>query len=74
MIRAQFGDVLKRRGLEKISCKPGDKFDPSVHEAIAEIDSELPAGSVVSEIESGYKLFEKVLRATRVTVSKEKNV
>jgi molecular chaperone GrpE len=72
MIRAQFGDVLKRRGLEKIVCKPGDKFDPSVHEAIAEIDSELPAGSVVNEIEAGYRLFEKVLRATRVTVSKDK--
>lgn len=74
MIRAQFGDALKKRGLERIACKSGDMFDPAMHEAIAEVDSELPAGSVVEEIEAGYKLFEKVLRATRVTVSKEKNV
>ncbi len=72
MIRAQFGDVLKKRGLERIPCKPGEKFDPMFHEAIAEVDSDLPAGMVVEEIEAGYKLFEKVLRATRVTVSKDK--
>ena len=72
MIRAQFGDVLKKRGLERIACKPGDKFDPAIYEAIAEVDSELPAGAVVEEIEAGYRLFDKVLRATRVTVSKEK--
>lgn len=73
MIRAQFGDVLKKRGLERIGCKQGDKFDPAIHEAIAEVDSELPAGAVVEEIEAGYRLFEKVLRATRVTVSKDKS-
>lgn len=72
MIRAQFGDALKKRGLERIACKPGDKFDPAVHEAITEVESDLPAGSIVSEIEAGYKLFEKVLRATRVVVSKDK--
>ena len=74
MIRAQFGDVLKKRGLERITCKTGDKFDPAIYEAIAEVDSELPAGAVVEEIEAGYRLFDKVLRATRVTVSKEKGV
>lgn len=72
MIRAQLGDALKKRGLERIPCKAGDEFNPAVHEAIAEVDSNLPAGSVVEEIEAGYKLFEKVLRATRVMVSREK--
>lgn len=73
MIRAQFGDVLKKRGLERIPCEKGEQFNPSVHEAIAEVDSELPAGVIVEEIEAGYRLYEKVLRATRVIVSKDKN-
>ncbi len=73
MIRAQFGDVLKKRGLERIPCEKGEQFNPSIHEAIAEVDSEFPAGAIVEEIEAGYRLHEKVLRATRVIISKDKN-
>lgn len=70
LIRAQIEDILKKRGMEKMSVKPGDAFDPAVAEALSEISSEHPPGTVVEEIEPGYRLYEKVLRPARVIVSK----
>lgn len=70
MIRAQISDILKKRGLERIPLKPGDDFNPAVAEAIAEGESDLPAGTVIEEIEPGYRLHDKILRAARVKVSK----
>ena len=70
MIRAQLEDILKRKGLERISAIPGTPFDPSVHEAIASVDSEKPSGSIVNEAEKGYMLHGKLLRPARVIVAK----
>lgn len=72
MIRSQIEDILKKRGLEKISLQPGDPFDPSVAEAIAEGESEQPPGTIAEEIEPGYRLYDKVLRPARVKLSKGK--
>ncbi len=70
LIRSQIEDILKKRGLAKITIKPGDPFDPAVAEAMTEVASEQSPGTVVEEIEPGYKLHDKVLRAARVIVSK----
>ena len=72
LIRSQIEDILKKRGLEKIAIKPGDAFDPAVAEAMTEVASESPPGTVVEEIEPGYRLHEKVLRAARVIIAKNK--
>ncbi len=72
MIRAQMEDILKRHGVERINVKPGDKFDPSVSEAIAEVASELPDGAIVEEIEPGYRLYDKIVRPARVKIAKSK--
>jgi molecular chaperone GrpE len=73
LIRTQIDDILKKRGLEKISVKPGDAFDPSFAEALSEVESEQPPGMIVQEIEPGYKLYERVIRPARVIISKENN-
>jgi molecular chaperone GrpE len=70
IIRSQIEDILKKRGLEKIAISPGDVFDPAVAEAMLEIESEYPPGSVVDVAEQGYRLHEKILRPARVIVSK----
>jgi len=70
LIRTQIEDILKKRGLTKIDVKDGDAFDPSVAEALSEIASDKPPGTVVETIELGYRLHEKVLRPARVIVSK----
>lgn len=70
LIRSQIEDILKKRGLEKIDLKPGDPFDPAVAEALSEVVADRPPGTIVEEIEPGYRLHDKVLRAARVIVSK----
>lgn len=70
MIRAKLDDVVKQRGLEKLPVKIGEKFNPSISEAIAETESEQPAGTILEIIEHGYKLHDKVLRPARVKISK----
>jgi molecular chaperone GrpE len=72
MIRAQIEDVLKKKGLSRIAVEPGTVPDHAYVEAMAEVESEFPAGAIVTEIEPGYILNNKVIRAARVTVSKGK--
>ena len=49
----------------------GQPFDPHVHEAMMQEPCEtLPPGSVLREIERGYKLHDRVLRPARVVISK----
>jgi molecular chaperone GrpE len=70
MIRSQMEDILKKRGLLRIQIKIGDIFDPSYAEAIAEEESDKPPGTIVQEIEPGYKLHDKIIRPARVKISK----
>jgi molecular chaperone GrpE len=76
MIRTQIEDTLRRHGLYRIPIAIGDPFDPSVAEAIAEGDPPAgggaPPGSVLEEIEPGYRLYDKVIRPARVRIAKGK--
>ncbi len=72
LIRSQIEDILKKRGLTKIIIKPGDPFNPAVAEAMTEVESEQSPGTIVEEIEPGYKLHDRVLRAARVIIAKSK--
>ena len=70
LICGQFNDVLKGYGLAEIEAV-GQPFDPKVHEALAEVpDGEHSPGTVIEEMEKGYKLNDKVVRYARVVVSK----
>ena len=72
MIAGQFQEALKNRGLEEIEAI-GQPFDPNLHEAMLEVEhEEYDAGIVVQEMEKGYQLRDKVLRPSRVVVSKGK--
>lgn len=69
LIKSRFEDILKRRGLEKIKVKVGDKFDPAIHEAIITVQEEgKEADAVAEEVEAGYTLHGKVIRPARVKV------
>lgn len=72
MIRSQLEDILRKRGVEKIIVRAGDIFDPAVAETIAEIESDKPPGTIIEEIESGYRLYDKIIRPVRVKISKSK--
>lgn len=51
----------------------GEKFDPHQHQAIQVVDSDLPANTVVTVLQKGYRLNERTLRPALVMVSKGKD-
>lgn len=70
MIRAQLEDALTRNGLEIIKASPGDEFNPALHNAVASVPSKYGEGAIVEEVEAGYMLYGKIIRAVQVKVSK----
>jgi len=49
----------------------GEPFDPTRHEAIAQVDTrDQPPGSVVTEMQRGYTIGSRLLRPALVTVAK----
>ncbi len=71
LIRNQLEDLLRKYGLEKISVKPGQDFDPGREEAVGEIESKEKPGTVAEEAERGYILNGKVIKPARVKLSKQ---
>ncbi len=73
MIKAQLEDIMKKSGLEKMAAAVGNKFDPAMHEAVGEAESDQPAGAVIEEVSSGYLLNGRVIRPTRVKLAGSKS-
>lgn len=69
-IHVQLQEALRGYGLEEIQAL-GQPFDPLCHEALLEVECpDQPPGTVVEEMEKGYRLRDKVVRPARVVVSK----
>lgn len=59
----KFDETLEKYGVKKIVVNAGDKFDPILHEAVEGM------GEVVDKlVRGGYKIYDKVLRPSRVKV------
>ena len=50
----------------------GEKFDPHRHQAISQVESDQEPGTVVTVLQKGYLLNDRVLRPALVIVAKEK--
>lgn len=48
----------------------GQPFDPNLHEAISQQESDEPVGSIVQVLQRGYKSGDRLLRPTLVVVAK----
>lgn len=70
-IKSQFDNFLKDAGVEQIKSI-GEKFDPSSFESIGEEESDKEEGIIITEIQKGYRMFGKVIRAGKVKVAKGK--
>ena len=69
MIYDQIISSLKKEGVEEIPAE-GAVFDPNVHHAIAVESKEgIASGEVIEVLQKGYKIKDRVLRATLVKVS-----
>ena len=68
MVQQQFRDTLGKQGVQRVEAEK-KFFDPSLHEAIGQIPSDLPSGTVVKEETCGYVLHGRLLRPARVIIS-----
>ena len=60
--------VLARHGVTAVPGI-GSKFDPNVHQAVANIPSDEDKGNVATVMQSGFKIGDRTLRAAMVAVS-----
>ncbi|RJP29058.1 MAG: nucleotide exchange factor GrpE [Candidatus Omnitrophota bacterium] len=71
MILAHLYEMLKEHGVKPIEAK-NKKFDPSFHEALMEEQcDDLPEHTIVEELQKGYLLNDRVVRTSKVKVSKK---
>ena len=69
LVLRQFQTAFER--LEVVAVEAQDKpFDPNLHEAISQQESDAPPGSVVQVLQRGYKIGERLLRPALVVVAK----
>jgi len=62
-------DSLVRNGIEAVDPK-GEKFDPTLHEALSTQPADgVESGVVVEVMQKGYRLGEQLIRPARVVVS-----
>lgn len=68
MVLSHLEQTLNRLGLQRLG-QVGERFDPSLHEAIRYTSDDQAAGTITLIHQPGYQLHERLVRAARVTVS-----
>ena len=69
MIYNQLMQVLQSQGVEVIKTE-GEEFDPNFHQAVMTVkDDNFKSNMIVEELQKGYKLKDRVIRASLVKVS-----
>ena len=69
MVLKNVTGLLERKGLRRIEAL-GKKFDPYYHEAVLTGKSDMPEGTVIEEMQTGYLLNSEVIRHSKVKVAK----
>ncbi len=67
LIYEELNKVLAKQGLKVIDTK--GPFNPNIHEAIIKVDGK-QEGVILEELQKGYLLNHKLLRASKVKISK----
>ena len=71
MVLKEYKSTLEKHGVKKIETL-NQKFDHNFHQAMMEIENnEVEEGTVVQEVQSGYTMHDRLLRAAMVGVSKK---
>ena len=68
----QLAQALERNKVVEINPTAGTRFDPHQHQAISMLPAEQEANTVVSVLQKGYLIADRVLRPALVTVSAPK--
>ncbi|TPE60135.1 nucleotide exchange factor GrpE [Sandaracinobacter neustonicus] len=63
--------ILERHGVKRVPAV-GLPLDPNSHQAMVEVEHDAEPGTIVSELQAGYMLKDRLLRPALVTVAKAK--
>ncbi|HEY6179840.1 MAG TPA: nucleotide exchange factor GrpE [Kofleriaceae bacterium] len=72
LVLRQFLTAFERLDVTPIEAG-GQPFDPNLHEAISQQESDAPPGTVVQVLQRGYKAGDRLLRPALVVVAKAKS-
>ncbi|MDI6719315.1 MAG: nucleotide exchange factor GrpE [Methanomicrobiales archaeon] len=70
MLQKNFLKILESHGLQAIECL-GKKFDPNLHDVLAQEASECESGTVLEEYQKGYMLRSRVIRPSKVKIAED---
>ncbi len=71
LVLRQFSHALEKCDVTPVEAD-GKPFDPNQHEAIGQQESDAPPGSVISVLQKGYRLSDRLLRPALVVVARAK--
>ena len=72
MVEREFLRVLDEVGVRPVESEPGIDFDPTIHEALNQVETEeQEPGTVVRVLQRGYKYHDRLLRPALVSVATE---
>lgn len=66
----QLSTALEKASIRPIDPKPGERFDPHRHQAMAAVEAQQDPNTVVAVMQKGYALHDRVIRPALVTVAK----
>ena len=66
----QLEAALEKASIREIDPKPGERFDPYRHQAMAAVEADADPNTVVAVMQKGYLLHDRVLRPALITVAK----
>lgn len=70
MIYRQLLELLASAGIARMETSVGKPFDPHFHHAVERIESaEYPDGTIIEELQAGFKFRDRVLRPAQVRVA-----
>jgi molecular chaperone GrpE len=70
LTHAMLLSALKKFGVAAIETAPGTLFDPAFHQAMHQVESmELAPNTIVEELQKGYLINDRLLRAALVSVA-----
>jgi molecular chaperone GrpE len=73
MTLRQLSAAFERNRLLEINPATGDKLDPMKHQAISMVPADQEVNTIVTVLQKGYTIADRLLRPALVTVSQEKS-
>ncbi len=72
MTLKQLSTAFEKNRLTEIKPSPGDKLDPTRHQAISMEPADQTANTIISVLQKGYMIADRLLRPALVTVAQER--